>query len=104
MTKSINLQIKLPEFASRVGWRLDTRQLNDVRFDMIISNISKERENRQRRETIKKINTLKAQKQSPLTRFMGYFDSGETSVDVETKKLMQVKKLLDAYPMEMSEE
>ena len=39
-----------------------------------------------------------------MTRFMGYFDGiGESSVDIETKKLMQVKKLLDAYPMEMSE-
>lgn len=36
-------------------------------------------------------------------KFCGY-NNGESSVDLETKKLMQVKKLLDAYPMEISEE
>jgi len=35
ITRSLNLQVKLPEYPSRVGWRLDVKALADKRFEMI---------------------------------------------------------------------
>ena len=95
INQCMSVQIEFQSFAGKVGWRLQKPDLSQS-----------ERDVPQRFHQLgeQKINTL-----NPLNPAHSKVGKGKTQItrvdlEKETESLKQVKKLLDAYPMELEDE